>query len=384
MDARRRTAITALSVAAVLLAGVVVFAVTSADRSGAGDEAPPPITPAEVTLEPTRSVVATYAPPDVGAGEPGSSPDGPQTGDAGSGRSAPGGPTVERSPLVAYRRDGWLCVVAEDGSGERRVAQAAGGAFALSPDGRALAWVEDDAGVLRVCDVASGVVVETGPALPGWPSWAADSSALVYTAPGPVVMRVPRDGDREQRLFAGSRPTYAADSADVVVGASADGDGSRVVVWRGGSTTRFGAQGRVTGIAAAGDALCVALASSDGEAPAIQVLDARDGTVRGRFGRPSTDRAVAVTSLMPSPDGRWLAWTESGDDGYSRLFVARTGSAEVHALAGRRDCVPLGWSADGTALLAIEGNAFQGELTRLVSIGVPDGVRRTVAEGAGL
>ncbi|MDP2400994.1 MAG: hypothetical protein Q8M66_03365, partial [Actinomycetota bacterium] len=109
-----------------------------------------------------------------------------------------------------------------------------------------------------------------------------------------------------------------------------------------------------------------------------------DGTSDRRLvGPPATQRPFAYGHLTLSPNAEYLLFAEVGDDGYSRAFVAPVTGGSVRALTVRRDTYPVGWSADGSRIFFIEGNAFQGESTALMSVR-PDGTgRRVIVEGAG-
>ncbi len=90
------------------------------------------------------------------------------------------------------------------------------------------------------------------------------------------------------------------------------------------------------------------------------------------------------TSMMVSPDGRRLLYAAHGDDGYSRTFVLGLDGSEPVPFTVRWDTYPQTWSADSHRVFFIEGNAFQGEPTKLMSART-DGFGRTeVVPGAGL
>jgi Tol biopolymer transport system component len=93
---------------------------------------------------------------------------------------------------------------------------------------------------------------------------------------------------------------------------------------------------------------------------------------------------VAFAGLTLSPDGKWLVYAETGDDGYSRLFAVPAAGGAPVTLSPRYDGYALSWSADGTELFFVEGNAIQGEATRVSAVH-PDGTaHRIVVEGGGL
>jgi Tol biopolymer transport system component len=98
----------------------------------------------------------------------------------------------------------------------------------------------------------------------------------------------------------------------------------------------------------------------------------------------SAGKTTAIARLCASPDGAYLAYAESGDDGYSRAFVYDVAKRTSVALSVRRDTYPVCWTHDGSRVLFVEGNAFQGEATALMSAR-PDGMGRAVlVAGAGL
>ena len=402
IDRRRRTALVVSGLVVVLAAAGGLLAVVTGGPSPVGTgEATRTITPAEPTTESIRTEVGTYTLPavpgdDGEAGTPGT-PGAAAPGTSGTavpGPPAPGASvaeTTKRAPLVAYRRDGWLCVSAEDGSAETRIAESAAGSFALSPDGGALAWIDEQSKMLRLALVSGGwtagvgSVKTVGPAEADTPAWAPDSAWLVYTAPGPTVTRVRRDGSEAARLFTGSKPSVSADGS-VVVGASAaavSSVGGAIEMWRDGTGTRTQVSGAVTALASDGPRVYFAIAEAEGT-PSIAHARVDGGDVRPLVEVPASSRQVVFTDLILSPDGSRLIYAEHGDDGYSRVFVVNVIGGTPMSLALRRDCYPLGWSSDGASVFLIEGNALQGERTSLVRVGVPGGAREYVVQGAGL
>lgn len=290
-------------------------------------------------------------------------------------------PPVKRAARVAYRRQGWVCVAEEGGGGEQRVIASESGVFALAPDGRTLAVVDTSGRMLVLADVESGQVVTVGAAEPDRPSWSPDSSWLVYTAPGAHIRRVGRDGTGQTALFDGSLPSVAIDGS-CVVGAGAAG-AHEVIVWRAGALSRIGTPAPVAGVAASGSRVYYGTAPA-GTGSASLTAVGTDG--RGAVllaASPASGRMIAVCELRLSPDSSRIAYAECGDDGFSRTFgVPVAGGAPV-AFSTRRDTYPVEWSADGQRLLFIEGNAFQGEPTSLVSAGADGRERVRLVDGAG-
>jgi len=381
VGARPRAVIVACIAVAVVSAGAAV-ALLMADRSAVPEEERPGgFTPAQPTEEPTHSVVPTYTGPAVPGAE--ETPPGGAPADAAV-SSSPGATAVQRAPVVAYRREGWVCVTSETEPEEKRLVRSSAGPFALSPDGATLAWIDEASGRLALTDTVRGVSVTVGPALASWqPSWAPDSSSVVYTAPGPTVARVGKDGTGIQTLFEGS-DAVCPSSGGGVAGVSARSP-DEIVVWReGGHVARIDVGAPVTSVAA-DDARVYYATRSVGTARARLGSVARDGTDQRDLALSSAStKPVMITDLRLAPGGDALAYVERGDDGYARVFTVSLDGGAPLPLPGRRDVLLVGWGADGKALLVVEGNALQGEETSLVRVR-PDGTARAVLrEGAGL
>ena len=345
----------------------------SAESTGTAAPAEGSTSTADATLTPSPSGAATETPGD--ARPPGAAPTSGVDGSA-SGPSAPA-----RVAGVAYRRQGWLCVAAEDGGGERRVITSDSGVFALSPDATTIAWVDDGERTLVLVDVATSRTTVVGTAEQDRPSWAPDSSWLVYTAPGSHVRRVARDGTGGTTLFSGSLPAVAIDGTAVVGSAVTGGPG--IVVWRSGTTSRVGASAPVSGLACDGSRVFYGTAPAGSGAASLNAvgIDGRGGIVLA--GTPTSARMIAVCDLRLSPDRARIAYAECGDDGYSRTFAVPVAGGKTAPFTARRDTYPLDWTADGSRLLFIEGNAFQGEAIAMLAA-QPDGSSRArLVEGAG-
>ncbi|MCE5191304.1 MAG: hypothetical protein LLG08_06050 [Actinomycetia bacterium] len=286
--------------------------------------------------------------------------------------------------MVAFRRDGKLRVARLDGSGESVVATSAEGVFALSPDTRTIAYVDATSRVLTLVDVASGTHADVGPAALEQPAWPFGSGWCVYTgaAAQSGVRRVSRDGKGARALFSGTSPSVSADG-ETIAGIRANADGSSaVVIMRGGTATTIAVSGFVTDVALSQTRVVYAVAADDLAAAQVRSMDfsGRGGSVL-KSGTQAGARA-SFQDLCVSGDGNWIAYAEAGDDGYSRLFAldAPDGGTPV-PLSVRRDDYPLCWGCDGR-LYFIEGNAWQGETTRLMAVRA-DGTGRTiVVEGA--
>lgn len=365
IENRRKAGIAAAIAVAVL--GVAGTLAHSATRPPAGDEVAETtstIIPAEETSE-TTVPVPSYEQPDVeepGAGGPVVAPP----------PAAPG-----YVPLVSYRRDGWLCVAAEDGTGERRVVASAAGVQTLAPDGSVLAFVDSGSGALAIADVASGAVVAVGPALQDPPSWSPDSGWLAYTAPGPKVMRVTRFGTSTTEAFAGSMPSVSVRDA-AVVGLAPSGE---VVVWRAGSVTKVRGSGTVTGLATDGATIYYG-AMAAGGAVSLRAMGTDGGGDRTLVASPDSARAVTFGELMLAPDASRLVFAERSDDGFSMMFSVPVAGGSATTLCVRRDCYPLRWTADSGSVLFIEGNSFQGDPTALMRVAPSGTSRRLLVNGA--
>ena len=274
VENRRKAGIAAAIAIAVLgVAGTLALSATREPMRGGSGETSSTITPAEETSETSAAVPSDG---DDAADGTAGGPDGSGAeGGVGAVTAVPA-----RGALVAYRREGKLCVSAEDGSGERALADSLAGVYTLSPDGGTIAYVEGGGG-LSLVDVASGAAVTVGPATQDPPSWAPDSSWLVYTAPGPVVMLVPRSGHGAIQLFAGSMPVVSV--ADGIVVAAAESGG--IAVWRGGALSVVPTPGTVTGLATDGASVWCGSLATDGSASLCTGGDERYGEA-GRGGRP--------------------------------------------------------------------------------------------------
>lgn len=374
---RRHRALIALGVGVLVLTAVVVgVALVGRIEPDPSPGAPPVITPAEQTEAPA-SVVPSYTPAPTPTVDPSEAitPGDFRPGTA----SAPGATAHQRAALVAYRRDGALCVASEDGSGARTLVPSASGAFALSPDGTIVAAVDDN-GVLWLHAVAGGQPVRVGAAEPETPAWAPDSSWLVYTAPGPKVMRVGRDGADGQALMAGRMPAVAADGGSVVAVSPVSRDPA-VLVWRGADVARHAVSVPVTAVASDGQRVFLGTAPADSSGATLRSITMEGEDERVLVRGP---RDASLVSLSVSPDATWLAYARHGDDGRSELHVLSLDDLESAQVSGRRDSYPLQWGATPGSLYLIEGNRLQGETSSLVSVTLPGGTRRLIVPDASL
>ncbi|MHB9003439.1 MAG: hypothetical protein ACYC6C_05170 [Coriobacteriia bacterium] len=315
---------------------------------------------------------------------------------SGSGSTpAPATPAVRRAPFIVYRLDSALYVAREDGTQARKVTASASGAFTLSPDGKTLAYVDGTKARLLLTDVGTGQSKDTGQALNYAPAWSPDSARLAYVAgagTAPEIRLTSRAGSAQGTVVAGHSPVFGNDGAMllVVAGAAVGQPGEVTIAYVGGrSAGAIAGGGRQAADATFGvDGVVAAL--SDGSGGTSRLLTApawRPGTTAAWSEIPvhsSAGETTAIARLCASPDGKYLAYAESGDDGYSRAFVYDVARRTSVALSVRRDTYPLCWTSDGSRVLFVEGNAFQGEPTALMSV-QPDGMgRRVLVDGAGL
>lgn len=316
----------------------------------------------------------------------------PPSGTSTSAPSAVETPTTEvrtkRAPRVAFRLEGALYVSDEAGRGRVKVATAAEGPFALSPDGTTLVWIAG--GSLKASQVGGGKPVTIGPADATFvPVWAGDSSLFVYSTrvgDASMLMRGRKGAASSTSLAAGLDAAVSPDGAIIVIrdanDTTADGSGSVLVSVNGGAFAQLAVPGgEATGVGASSSRVFVGLAASD-QGSAIVSLKP-DGSDRKDVagGVPGTMPAV-WGGIVPSPSGAMLVVEAQGDDGYSRAYTVPAGGGQLTALGTRLDLAVRGWSADGSRLFLIEGNAIQGESTSLVSV-KPDGSsHRVIVAGA--
>lgn len=300
-----------------------------------------------------------------------------------------------RAPFIAYRKAGAVWVSGEHGASPVRAVASSEGVFALSPDGRRLAVVDTVSARLVLVDIASGRASDAGDAMAIVPEWSADSATLVYTRQAAggaeAAWRVAADGTGAARVIANAwRGRFVPGSGTVAALASPRREGdTRVALLSDGRSVSAGSPVTPEELVPLAGSLCFIDLGRSGAGgaltgPSIQEIR-YDGTgLRTIVGTLGTQLGAAFAGLHCSPDGAWLAYAEVGDDGYSRMFaVPRAGGTPV-ALSPRHDDTPIGWSADGSEILFVEGNTAQGETTSVMAVH-PDGSdRRIVAVGAGL
>ena len=239
------------------------------------------------------------------------------------------------------------------------------------------------------------------PAAQAAPVWAPTSEWLLFTGVATPetalssvyrtdVLRAQRAGGVREVIASGRVAAVSPDARSVVI---ADIDenttsGYSLKVTREGSSPRtLSVEGPVTGLATDGVVAYAAVSHVEAgqqDRDGIWVVPLDGGPATRLVTAPSTLRPVETRSLMLSPDGSRLMYATTGDDGYSRAAVVSASGGTPSELARRRDTYPLGWSADGSYVYFIEGNAWQGESTALVRTR-PDGSGRTViVQGAGV
>jgi len=306
-------------------------------------------------------------------------------------------PVVGRRAYVAYRLNDNIVVAGEDGSSPKVVAKSPSGVFALSPDARSLAYVDYSAGKLVLADTTSTRIVTVGPAAQVTPVWSPDSKTVFYVRDAKEhrqdVWQVARTGKGAARMGSGSRPAVSPDGSVVALaaGATTSSGPTELPLLRGGKPWRtLKAPGSVTDVVLASDRAFVAVAPGEDPDSGEQVegiwalpFDTAVRPVRLVAPGAIADRA-SFGMLSLSPDGQRLAYVRAGDDGYARMSVVKTAGGEPYAVSTRRDCYPVGWTTDSSAIFFIEGNGWQGEPTALVRLKASGSGRTVIVSGASL
>jgi TolB protein len=378
-----RTSVVVLAVCAIALAAgaaVTLLGPTLFGRASRGGPAPSIGTPAATGTTPTTTVPAPST-----------------TTTASDGASTPVTPnrsTFVRAALVCYREDGALWVSDEAGGSPQRIVATASGPFALSPDGRTLAFVDAASGSLSLVDIATKATTVVGLAELEDPAWSPDSSFLVYTAlpagaHDTIVRRVQRDGSGRSTLGVGARPRVAADGSVVAVSGDRSSGGVPIVVFSGDTSRTVGTGITVDAVAPATSTIAYCDAGSVGvqsvaRPPQVGVIGFDGSGKRTLVKKPAAGGSAFFGEIHVSPDGGHIVYSETGDDGYSRIFSIPIAGGRPVQLTDRRDGYPMGFSADGTELFYVDGNAIQGETTQLMAVRLDGTKRRTVVTGAGL
>ncbi len=371
-----------------LIGGVLVLAVLIALSWALTITERPRVKAPAPTIVPTPDAQTYSGEPSPSAVS--SAPATPATGTPAVAAAAP----ATRAPIIAYRAGATVWVAGQYGATPRGVYSSQSGAFSLSPDGRKLAVVDSVLRRLDIVDVVSGKVTRVGSALPARLDWAPDSSFVVYTRASQgdradEVWRVSAGGSGAAKVVDGAAGRVMPDGKTIIsVPASGGVPTDLVAVLSDGR--RISGGDTATSIevcpAAAGVYFSSTRTPQTGGSPSSSVRFVRyDGTgVRIVAAKTLTTSNAAFSDLTLSPNGDWLVYSEAGDDGYSRLFSVPTAGGVRKALTPRYDGQWLRWSSDGTELIYVEGNADQGEATRVSAIR-PDGSgHRIIIEGGGL
>lgn len=301
---------------------------------------------------------------------------------------------IVRAPVVAVRRDGAVWTCDEAGGNLHRLVASAGGPFSLSPDGRTLALVDAASRTLTLVDAASGAVTVVGTALLESPAWSADSSFVVYSAQATtghdaVVKRVGATGSPRSTVGGGASPRVVPDGRIVAVSTDRATGGVPVVVLGASGSKLVGTHIVANAVYATSDLIAYCDAGSPGvgsavRQPSIGVMHLDGSGQKTLVKRPLAGGSAFFGDVLVSPDSRRLVYAESGDDGYSRVFTVPVSGGVATQLSTRRDGYLVGFSADGAELFYVDGNALQGEATRLMAVHLDGTGRRVVLEGAGL
>jgi hypothetical protein len=385
LEFRRRIIIAVVAVTAVVAVAVLAWGIWSLLNMPEPGPAPTRSTPYVPSSEPSASSDSTASATATTTAV--------TTATASASASSSAAPRAAvRAPLIAYRAGAVVWVSGEHGGTPRSVYPAAGpGVFALSPNGLVLAYIDTPTGVLRLIDLTSGRNTPVGPAVTLRPEWAPDSAFLVYTRPAAAgrpeeVCRVPAAGGTvtpvvtawKGRLMPDGRTVAAAPLPPL----SPTGP---VAVLSDGRKVAFAGTVRSDEVCPdVGGVFWVELGAGGEALPSIRWVRYDGKGVRTVVTQPSVGARAAVGGLTLSPDGKWLVYAETGDDGYSRLFAVPSAGGVPVILSPRFDGYFMNWSADGTEFFFVEGNAIQGEATRVSAVH-PDGTaHRIVVEGGGL
>jgi len=370
---QRIALIAAGSVAAVLVVAGIGWAVL---RPHNATVTPRTFTPAEETTASGPATSSAVASALAGEGA---------SGTAGSGTGG-GSSAGMRSAKIVFRLGNSLYVANEDGSGAVAL-KVAESEYALSPDGTSLAVIRG--GKLNILTVASGQVTVGSDAEQVAPVWMPDSSAVLYVRAGadgvPAVWRVARDGSGGKLVGPGQGVAVSPNgTAFALLPSEAAGDAPQVtVIPASGAAKKISVSGGEP-VAAAVGANRVFISTLSPEGRTAIWTSGLDGSARRELvgAAAANDKATTYGRLLLSPDGQSLAYTTDGDDGYSRIWVVPVSGGSPRQVTARRDGYPLGWTADGSAIVFFEGNSFQGESSALWRSD-PDGMhRQMIVSGA--
>jgi len=230
-----------------------------------------------------------------------------------------------------------------------------GDVYGISPDGRLLAYLDDDDGV-AIRDIAAGTnrVIVRGSET----AWAEE---IAFSA----------DGTKVAYSWARSgAPRYEVRTADV-----RDGGNVRVVsTLAEGSLTLYdwSRDGRWIAVditPPGGNSQYVVINVANGEQRALKTI----------AGRMTSDRVVF------SPDSRFLAYDRPSDDdptGSDVFLLPIDGSPEIPAATGPDRQFVAGWSPDGRYLLIqMQDGEFSSLVAQPMSNGAPSGLAVTLRRG---
>jgi Tol biopolymer transport system component len=284
-------------------------------------------------------------------------------------------------------------VSGQHGGNARSVYEAAAGAFSLSPNGLWIAYVDPGSSTMRLVEVATGRTKPIGAASQVRPFWAPDSSFVLFQrmsgTSGEDVVRVPADGTGATLVMRGYRGRVMPDGRSVVAAPIIAAPGNTVAWFADKSMLRGSQTVMVTEVcpAATGvyfaDGGGIVKAGAAPSAPSLRYIGYDGKGERVVVRSPASGSRAAFGSLALSPDGAWLVYAETGDDGFSRLFALKTAGGAPVALTPRLDGYFMNWSSDGSEIFLVEGNAIQGEATRVSAIRPDGGGHRVVVEGGG-
>jgi len=359
-------------VTAIVVVGVIVWILTTRDAGGPAELT---YTPAEETTASSHATSSAVASALAGQGASGTATSG-QTTDA----------ATAASGKIAFRLGRSLYVANADGTGAVAMKNA-DAVYSLAPDGTALAVVRG--GKLILEPVSAGTAAVVGAAELVSPVWLSDSSALLFVRAGaegvPQVWRVKRDGTGAALVSGGVAMAASPDGTKLaLLGTEDEAQPAGITVLGPGASKRVVtvAGGTPVAVAVSGDALFVSTLSPTGVASIRR--SALDGSGSRELVGPMTadGKGTAYGRLLLSPDGRSLAYTADGDDGYSRIWVVPAGGGSPRQVTSRRDGYLVGWSSDSRSVFFFEGNSFQGETSALWRAD-PDGShRRMLVSGA--
>lgn len=378
VEGRHRTLIIGGIVAGVVMLavgiGVAVAVIGSRLSQDSGPKAPLTLTIPETS----ESVVTTIPSPSQASTESSATTQTPVSG---------------RAPYLAFRKDDAVWVAKESGADPKRVFNSVQGSYALSPDGRTLAVVDAASQTLSLVDVDSGRQALVGKAVADRPSWSLDSSVVVYSSQivgghDTEVSRVNRDGSGRATVGPGFGGRFAPDGAIVALSSARTAEGTPIELYAGGEVRRLTEGVTVNALTPLKDRIVFAdagelLAQDRLRSPSLQVIRYDGSGQKALVAKPAAGTETYFGDMMASPDGAWIAYTETGDDGYSHLFAIHPSGGISITLSLRRDDYIMGWSADGSEIMFVEGNKTQEESTRLMAVH-PDGTgRRILIDGAG-